>query len=60
MAKRYKTSVLSVYDENGNKIAVPALEGKSAYEYAKDGGYAGTEEEFAEMLAGLVKAVLSQ
>lgn len=25
--------------------------GKTAYEYAKDGGYAGTEEEFAEKLA---------
>ncbi len=27
-------------------------DGKSAYEYAKDGGYTGTEAEFAEMLAG--------
>lgn len=26
-------------------------DGKSAYEYAQDGGYAGTEEEFAEKLA---------
>lgn len=26
--------------------------GKSAYSYAKDGGYSGTEEEFAEKLAG--------
>lgn len=25
--------------------------GKSAYEYAQDGGYTGTEEEFAEKLA---------
>lgn len=28
-----------------------ALDGKSAYEYAKDGGYTGTEAEFAEKLA---------
>lgn len=28
--------------------------GKSAYSYAKDGGYSGTEEEFAEKLAGEV------
>lgn len=27
--------------------------GKSAYEYAKEGGYTGTESEFSEMLAGL-------
>ena len=52
MAKRYKTSVLSVYDSNGNKIGVPAIKGKSAYEYAKDGGYTGTEAEFAAMQAG--------
>lgn len=29
-------------------------DGKSAYEYAKDGGYAGTEAEFAEKLAFLM------
>lgn len=50
MAKTYNTSLLSVYDESGNKILVPALQGdkgKSAYEYAKEKGYTGTEEEFA-------------
>lgn len=31
----------------------PGEDGKSAYEYAQDAGYSGTEEEFAEMLAGL-------
>jgi lysophospholipase L1-like esterase len=30
---------------------VPGPSGKSAYEYALDGGYAGTEQEFAEKLA---------
>ena len=29
----------------------PGADGKSAYQYAKDGGYAGTEAEFAEKLA---------
>lgn len=29
----------------------PGTDGKSAYEYAVDGGYTGTEEEFAEKLA---------
>lgn len=26
-------------------------QGKSAYEYAKEGGYEGTEEEFSKMIA---------
>ena len=34
--------------------------GKSAYEYAKDGGYAGTEAEFAEKLAKELPTKLSQ
>lgn len=29
----------------------PGKDGKSAYEYAKEGGYTGTEEEFAQKLA---------
>lgn len=29
----------------------PGKDGKSAYQYAQDGGYTGTEEEFAEKLA---------
>lgn len=28
MAKTYKTSILSVYDENGNKTAIPAIRGE--------------------------------
>ena len=36
---------------NGKKVAGIGLPGKSAYQYAVDGGYAGTEEEFEEMLA---------
>jgi len=36
---------------NGKKVAGIGLPGKSAYQYAVDGGYTGTEEEFEEMLA---------
>ena len=32
--------------------ALVGADGKSAYEYAKDGGYTGTEEEFSAKLAG--------
>ena len=39
MAKEYKTSILSVYDEDRQKIAIPAIKGESAYEYAKENGY---------------------
>lgn len=35
---------------NGNDGAAGA-DGKSAYEYAKDGGYTGTEQEFSEQMA---------
>lgn len=31
--------------------ALKGAAGKTAYEYARDGGYTGTEEEFAAMLA---------
>ena len=44
-------AILKVKDENGNIIEIPAIQGKSAYEYAKDGGYTGTEEQFASKLA---------
>lgn len=48
--------ILKIKDNNGNVIDVPAIRGasgKSAYEYAKDGGYIGTEEEFLQALAGI-------
>lgn len=44
-------AILKVKDEAGNVIPIPSIRGKSAYEYAKDGGYTGTEEEFTEKLA---------
>lgn len=47
-------AILKVKDQNGNIIEIPAIQGnngKSAYEYAKEGGYTGTEAEFMASLA---------
>lgn len=50
-------AILKVKDKDGKVTEIPAIvgppgkDGKSAYEYAKDGGYAGTEEDFAEKLS---------
>lgn len=54
MAIKYNPSLMKVRDENGNLIDIPAIKGKSAYEYAVDGGFQGTETEFAEKLAFLM------
>lgn len=44
--------VVKEIDENGKPIAYEAIENiKSTYEYAKLGGYTGTEEEFYQKLA---------
>lgn len=48
MAKEYTTSVLSVYDDNGNKINIPAIKGESAYEYAVKNGYTGSKEDYEQ------------
>ena len=32
-------AILKVKDANGNVTEIPAIRGKSAYAYAKDGGY---------------------
>ena len=49
------TSILNIRDPNTNQwIEIPAITGapgKSAYEFAKEGGYTGTEEEFIVALA---------
>lgn len=49
------TPICKVWDaEQGKYIGIPALkgtDGKSAYQYAVEGGYTGTETEFAEKLA---------
>lgn len=38
---------------NGVQIAGVGKQGKSAYEYAKEGGYAGTETEFSDLIGGI-------
>jgi hypothetical protein len=48
------SGILRIRQPDGSIIEVPvgmAANGKSAYEYAKDGGYTGTEAEFAAKLA---------
>lgn len=47
-------SVLHIRGDDGkfyDVVTVRGQDGKTAYEYAKDGGYTGTEEEFAQKLA---------
>lgn len=44
-------AILKVKDTNGNEIPIPAIRGKSAYQYAKEGGYTGTEDEFKAKMA---------
>lgn len=50
---KHSVEVLAPQGEPGEK-GDPGVDGKSAYEYAVDGGYEGTEEEFA---ATIVQAV---
>ena len=44
-------SILKVRDADGTVHEIHALQGKSAYQYAQEGGYTGTEAEFAAKLA---------
>ena len=44
-------SMLKVRDADGTVHEIYALQGKSAYQYAVEGGYTGTEAEFAAKLA---------
>ena len=54
-----QTIIIKEVDEVGKPITwepvdfnnSPGAPGKSAYEYAQDGGYTGTEEEFSQRLA---------
>lgn len=49
-------SVLKIRDKDGNFISINAIkgeDGKSAYELAVEGGYAGSEEDFMRALASL-------
>ena len=44
-------SILKVRDTDGTVHEIYALQGKSAYQYAQEGGYTGTEAAFAAKLA---------
>lgn len=44
-------AILKVRDTDGTVHEIHALQGKSAYQYAVEGGYTGTEAEFAAKLA---------
>ena len=44
-------AILKVRDTDGTVHEIHALQGKSAYQYAVEGGYTGTETEFAKKLA---------
>ena len=44
-------AILKVRDTEGTVHEIYALQGKSAYQYAVEGGYTGTEAEFAAKLA---------
>lgn len=44
-------SILKVRDADGTVHEIYSLQGKPAYQYAIDGGYTGTEAEFAAKLA---------
>lgn len=44
-------SILKVRDAGGTVHEIHSLQGKTAYQYAQEGGYTGTEAEFAAKLA---------
>lgn len=44
-------SILKVRDADGTVHEIYSIQGKSAYQYAAEGGYTGTEEEFAAKMA---------
>jgi hypothetical protein len=55
-------SILKIRDENGNITEIPALRGpggKTAYQYAVDGGFTGTEAEFMQLLGTVGNNVTS-
>lgn len=53
MTHKWSGTSLTVSSASGSTTR--DLKGKSAYEYAKDGGFTGTEEEFAIKLAALLQ-----
>lgn len=44
-------SVLKIKNSDNQWVEIPTINGKSAYAYAVDGGYTGTEAQFALKLA---------
>lgn len=50
-------AILKVRDADGTVHEIYALQGKSAYAYAAEGGYTGTEAEFAAKLAAEIPTV---
>lgn len=50
-------SILKVRDADGTVHEIYSIQGKSAYQYAQDGGYTGTEEEFAVKMAEKIPEV---
>ena len=44
-------AILRVRDADGKVSDIPAIRGKSAYQYAVEGGYTGTEQEFSAKMA---------
>lgn len=48
--------VIRIRDEDGSWIEIPALRGKTAYEYAVEKGYQGSEEDFATKLGEIASA----
>jgi hypothetical protein len=47
-------AIITIKDKDGNLIDIPALQGKTAYQYAKEQGFTGTEDEFGNILANNV------
>lgn len=45
------TTEVTIYNGKDGEKGADGTAGKSAYQYAKDGGFEGTEEEFAEKMA---------
>ena len=58
-SKTGKVTTITVTDKDGEHTATinDGADGKSAYQYAVEGGYTGTEEEFAEKMAEEIPTV---
>lgn len=50
-------SILKVRDADGTVHEIYSLQGKSAYQYAQEGGYTGTEAEFSAKMAAEIPTV---